>query len=55
MDRSGSKFYWPIKVDRQKVLRSDILCIMPTPPVPVSSRLFVVENNANIDKLFKEQ
>ncbi|GBN52439.1 hypothetical protein AVEN_103990-1 [Araneus ventricosus] len=44
MLRSASRFYWPNIPDIQLVPKDGILCLIKSPPSPITSRYFIIDN-----------
>ncbi|CAL1278819.1 unnamed protein product, partial [Larinioides sclopetarius] len=49
MLRNGSRFYWPNIPDVQEVPKGGILCLIKSPPCPISSRYFTIDNLSDIN------
>ncbi|GBN85411.1 hypothetical protein AVEN_72654-1 [Araneus ventricosus] len=44
MLRNGSRFYWPNIPDIQEAPKNGILCLIKSPPSPITSRYFITDN-----------
>ncbi|GBO19681.1 hypothetical protein AVEN_7181-1 [Araneus ventricosus] len=53
MLRNGSRFYWPNIPDIQEVPKNGILCLIRSPPSPITSRYFITASLCDINLKMK--